>query len=142
MIIEQIQFLGMGIYYSKKCHPDELTARAEIETLTRAEGYPELESIMCLSAAAVDSPRLSSVYNIDQYQYLELVVTAPAARGLGVATGIIKHVQSEDQIIKIHLKNMFLLRSSEWSAGVCGHESWYCHHSVQTWLETLELYPD
>ena len=99
----------MGIYYSKKCHPDELTARVEIENLTRGEGYPELESIMCLSAAAVDSPRLSSVYNIDQYQYLELVVTAPAARGLGVATGIIKHVQSEQELIKIHTFEKYVL---------------------------------
>ena len=86
----------MGIYYSKKCHPDEETARAEIETVTRVEGYPELGSIMSLSAAAVDSSRLSSVYNIDQYQYLELVVTSSAARGRGVATGIVKHIQSED----------------------------------------------
>ena len=86
----------MGIFFSKKCHPDEETARADIETVTRVGGYPELGSIMSLSAAAVDSPRLSSIFNIGQYQYLELVVTAPAARGLGVATGIVKHIQSED----------------------------------------------
>ena len=85
--------LGMGVHYSMSVCP---RSQEEVQRLARWHGYPDLAPAFVLSNTAVASSDLARHFRVKSYHYLELLVTSPRARGRGVATGIVRQIQSKE----------------------------------------------
>ena len=86
----------MGIFYEKTVWS---CSYAAIASVTSAGGYPELAPVMSLCSAAANPTSLG----VDTFHYLEMLVTTQEARGQGVATEIVQHIQGKDCLaVTIH----------------------------------------
>ena len=86
----------MGIFYEKTVWS---CSYAAIASVTSAGGYPELAPVMSLCFAAANTASLG----VDTFHYLEMLITVEEARGQGVATKIVQHIQGKDGLaVTIH----------------------------------------